>query len=219
MDMIIGASVGKPFSPKLSVGATFNLIYSQLESYSSFGAAIDFAGNYYDQEKELLVTFLVKNAGYQFKGFTSKNHDPLPVDLQLGISKKLAHAPFRFSLLLHDLNRWDLSYNDPTAKPTIDALTGDTIPVPTASFMDKLGRHFTFQTEILVSNNLHLRAALDLKKRQEMKLDTRPGASGFSLGMGLYFKKFSVDYGFGIVSRAGFQHMISLSTDLSMWRK
>jgi hypothetical protein len=219
MDLIIGASAGKSFSPKLSVGATLNLIYSQLESYSSFGAAVDFAGNYYDEEKEFLITLLVKNAGYQFKGYTSNKHDPLPVDLQLGISKKLAHAPFRFSLLLHDLNRWDLSYNDPNAQPTIDALTGDTIPVPKAGFMDKVGRHFTFQTEILVSKNLHLRAAFDLKKRQEMKLATRPGASGISLGLGLYFKKFSVDYGFVVVSRAGFQHMISLSTDLSMWRK
>lgn len=219
MDLIVGASVSKPFSPKLSIGATVNLLYSQLESYSSFGAAIDFAGNYYDEDKELLMTLLVKNAGYQFKGFTKKKHDPLPVNLQFGISKKLAHAPFRFSVLAHSLNRWDLSYVDPNAKPTIDALTGDTIAVPTAGFVEKVGRHLTFQTEVLISKNLHFRAAFDLQKRQELKLENRPGASGLSLGLGLYFKKFSVDYGFGIVSRAGYQHMISLSTDLSVWRK
>lgn len=219
MDMIVGASVAKPFSPRLSVGASINLIYSQLESYSSLGAALDFAGNYYNEEKEFLVTLLVKNAGYQFKGYTKQKHDPLPVDLQLGISKKLAHAPFRFSVVAHSLNRWDLSYVDPNAKPTIDALTGDTIPVPRAGFIEKVGRHFTFQTEVLISKNLHFRAAFDLQKRQEMKLENRPGASGFSFGLGLYFKRFSLDYGFGIVSRAGFQHMISLTTDLSLWRK
>lgn len=219
MDMIIGASVAKPFSPRLSVGATLNLIYSQLESYSALGASIDFAGNYYNEDKEVLMTVLVKNAGYQFKGYTQQKHDPLPVELQFGISKKLAHAPFRFSVLLHSLNRWDLSYNDPNAKPTIDALTGDTIPVPSTGLVEKIGRHFTFQTEILVSKNIHLRAAMDIQKRQEMKLEARPGASGFSLGLGMYFKKFSLDYGFGVVSRAGFQHMISLSTDLSLWRK
>jgi hypothetical protein len=219
MDFIIGASVSKPFSPRLSIGLTTNLIYSQLETYSSFGAAIDFAGNYYNEEKQFLATLLVKNAGYQFKGYTKKNHDPLPVDVQFGLSKKLKHAPFRFSVLIHDLNRWDLSYVDPNARPTIDALTGDTIPVPKASLIDKIGRHFTFQTEVLISKNLHFRAAFDLQKRQEMKLIERPGASGFSFGVGLYFKKFSFDYGFGIVSRAGYQHMISLTTNLQSWRK
>ncbi len=219
MDMILGASAAKPFSPKLSVGVSLNLIYSQLASYSSLGAAIDFAGNYYDDEKEFLATLMVKNAGYQFKGYTKGKNDPLPLDLQFAVSKKLAHAPFRFSLLAHNLNRWDLTYVDPNAKPTIDALTGDTIPVPTAGLIEKIGRHFTFQSEILVSKNLHLRAALDLQKRAEMKLAERPGASGFSFGVGLYFKKFSVDYGMGVVSRAGFQHMISLSTNLSEWRK
>lgn len=219
MDMIIGVSASKPFSPRLTIGATFNLIYSQLASYSSFGASLDFAGNYYNEEKQFLATLVVKNAGYQFKGYTEKKHDPLPVDVQFGVSKKLAHAPFRFSILAHSLNRWDLSYVDPNAKPTIDALTGDTIPVPKASFIDKLGRHFTLQTEVLLSKNIHFRAAMDIQKRQEMKLIERPGTSGFSLGLGLYFKKFSVDYGFAVVSRAGFQHMFTLTTNLSMWRK
>ncbi len=219
MDMILGASVAKPFSPRLNVGLTLNFIYSQLATFSSLGASIDFAGNYYNEEKGFLATVLVKNAGYQFKGYTKKTHDPLPLDLQFAVSKKLAHAPFRFSLLAHNLNRWDLSYNNPNAKPTIDALTGDTIPAPTAGIAEKIGRHFTFQTEVLISKNIHFRTAIDLQKRQELKLAERPGASGFSFGVGLYFKKFTVDYGFGVVSRAGFQHMISLSTDLSEWRK
>ncbi len=219
MDFIFGASVSRPFSPRLTVGATLNFIYSQLESYSSLGASIDMAGNYYNEEKEFLATVVVKNAGYQFKGYTAKKHDPLPVELQMAVSKKLKHAPFRFSLLGHNLNRWDLSYNDPTLKPTIDALTGDTIPVPKAGFVEKVGRHLTYQLEILISKNMHFRTAFDYQKRQEMKLIEKPGASGFSFGVGLYFKKFTVDYGFGVVSKAGYQHMISLSTDLSAWRK
>jgi hypothetical protein len=219
MDLILGASVAKPFSPKLSVGATFNLIYSQLETYSALGASIDMAGNYFNEENEFLATLLVKNAGYQFKGYTDNKHDPLPVEVQMAISKKLKHAPFRFSLLGHNLTKWDLSYVDPSAKPTVDALTGDTIPVPTASFVEKTARHLTYQLEILMSKNLHFRAAFDYQKRKEMKVLERPGLSGFSFGIGLYFKRFTVDYGFGVTSIAGYQHMLSLSTDLSIWRK
>ncbi len=219
MDFILGASVAKPFSPRLNVGATLNFIYSQLETYSAFGVSLDMAGNYYNEEKEFLATVLVKNAGYQFKGYTTDKHDPLPVELQMAISKKLKHAPFRFSLLAHNLTKWDLSYLDPSAKPTVDALTGDTIPVPTAGFVEKAARHLTYQLEVLMSKNIHFRTAFDFQRRQEMKVTERPGLSGFSFGLGLYFKRFTVDYGFGVVSRAGYQHMISLSTDLSAWRK
>jgi hypothetical protein len=219
MDFIFGASVAKQFSPKLSVGTTLNFIYSQLETYSAFGASLDLAGNYYNEEKEFLATVLVKNAGYQFKGYTENKHDPLPVELQMAFSKKLKHAPFRFSILAHHLNKWDLSYVDPSAKPTIDALTGDTIAVPRASFVEKTARHLTYQLEVLMSKNIHFRTAFDFQKRQEMKIVERPGLSGFSFGLGLYFKRFSVDYGFGVISKAGYQHMISLSTDLSTWRK
>ncbi|MFA7273528.1 MAG: type IX secretion system protein PorQ [Crocinitomicaceae bacterium] len=219
MDFVLGASVAKPFSPKLSIGASLNFIFSQLSSYSSIGASLDFAGNYYNEDKEFLATVLVKNAGYQFKGFTPGKHEPLPVELQMAFSKKLKHAPFRFSLLAHHLNKWDLSYVDPNAKPTIDALTGDSIPVPTANFIEKTARHLTYQLEVLISENLHVRTAFDFQKRQEMKLFDRPGVSGFSFGAGFYFKRFSVDYGFGVVSRAGYQHMLSLSTNLGQWRK
>jgi len=137
----------------------------------------------------------------------------------MAFSYKLNHAPFRFSLLAHHLNKWDITYNDPNLKPTIDQLTGDTIPVKYAGFGEKLARHFTYQVEILISKNIHLRGGFDYHRRQEMKLEERPGMAGFTMGLGLYFKKISIDYGFSIYSRAGFNNMLTLSTNLSHWRK
>jgi hypothetical protein len=219
MDIILGASVGKAFAPKWNVGMTFNLIYSQLEIYNSFGASIDFGVSYYNEEKLFGAAFIAKNAGFQFNGYSESNRDPLPAELQASVSKKLRYAPFRFSLLAHHLNRFDLSYNDPSAKPTIDALTGDTIPPATAGFVEKVAQHFTYQIEILLSDNFHIRTAFDYLKRQEMKLASRPGLSGFSFGVGMSFKRFTIDYGALIQSRAGSQHMISLSSNLDKWRK
>ena len=42
-ECIIGAGYGKQLNPRISVGTNVNIIYSQLESYSAFGAAIDLA--------------------------------------------------------------------------------------------------------------------------------------------------------------------------------
>ena len=219
MDFIIGASIGKSFAPNWSVGLGVNLLYSQLESYSSFGANIDMGVLYHNEEKLFSAGMVAKNAGIQFKGYTKSNRDPLPVEFQAAFTKKLRYAPFRFSLLAHHLNRFDLSYNDPTLQPTFDALTGDTIPVPRASIAEKIAQHFTYQVEILLTENFHLRTAFDYLKRQEMKLVSRPGLSGFSFGVGVAFKRFSIDYGALIHSRAGSQHMISLRSQLDKWRK
>lgn len=220
VEMIAGAGYGEQLNERLSVGANVYAIFSSMENYSSFGAAVDLAGTYYDKEKGFAATALVKNAGFQFNAYTeNSNRAPLPVEFQMAASYKLSHAPFRFSLLAHHLNQWDLSYNDPTLEPTIDKLTGDTIPVPRDNFAQKLGRHFTYQVETLISKNIHLRLGFDYHRRRELALAQRPGAAGFSVGLGLYFNKFRLDYGFLINSRAGYNNMITFSTQLDKWRK
>lgn len=218
-EYILGMGFGKQINPQISVGTTLNLIYSQLETYNSLGASIDIAGTYTHDKSNLLVTALVKNAGVQLNSYLSKTKSPLPVDFQLGVAHKLHHAPFRFSVVAHHLNKWNITYTDPNLKPTVNALTGDTIPVKQASFAQKLGSHFIFQCEILLSKNLHLRAAFDVHKRQDLKIAARPGMAGFSLGTGLNFKRFSLDYGLSIFSKAGFNNMITFTTNFDNWKK
>lgn len=218
-EMIAGTSIGRELNPRLSIGASLNLLYSQLEIYNSFGASVDIAGTYHHEDKGILVTVLAKNIGYQFDTYVKGNRAPLPTEIQAAVSYKVKHAPFRFTLLGHHLNKWDLTYNDPNLVPTVDQLTGDTIPVPTTGFFEKLGRHFSYQLEVLVTKNIDLRVGFDYQRRKELALESRPGISGFSCGLGLHFDKFSLDYGFMIYSRSGFNNMLTLSTDLSKWRK
>ena len=218
-EMIAGSSIGRELNPRLSIGANVNILYSQLESFYSLGASVDFSGTFYNEEKEFLVTVLAKNIGYQFKTYTTDTRNPLPVEVQLATSYKLPHAPFRISLLAHHLNTWDITYNDPNLQPTIDPLTGDVIPVERAGFGEKLARHFTYQLEVLLGKTFEIRAGFDYHRRKEMALAERPGVSGFSFGAGAKFKKFGLDYGFVVYSRAGYANMLTLSTNLSSWKK
>jgi hypothetical protein len=218
-ECIIGAGYGVQLNPRISVGGNFNLLYSQLEIYNAFGMSIDLAGTYTSKDEKLLVTALVKNAGIQLKNYVGKTKAPLPAEFQMAASYKLEHAPFRFSLLAHHLNTWDITYRDPNLTPTLDVLTGDTIPVKYAGFGEKLARHFSYQAEILASKTVQLRFGFDYHRRQEMKLEDRPGLSGFTFGLGLRFKKIRLDYGFSIFSRAGFNNMLTLSSYLSTWKK
>ncbi|MGV3631705.1 MAG: type IX secretion system protein PorQ [Bacteroidota bacterium] len=218
-DFIVSSGVSKQLNPLISVGANINLVYSQLESYSSFGVAADLAGIYELKEKNLVMTALVKNAGYQLKSYTKGNRAPLPAEFQFAIAHKVKHAPFRFTLLLHHLNKFDLTYVVPGQKPTIDALTGDTIPVQLPGIGEKIFRHLTYQVELIFSKNFHLRTAFDYHLRQEMKVAARPGISGFSFGIGMKFKRFSLDYGLVAYSAAGFNNQLTLNLNLGQFRK
>lgn len=218
-EMIAGAAIGKGINKRIHLGANLNVLYSQLETYNAFGASVDFAATYRIEEQNFLVTLLAKNIGYQFKSYTKGNRAPLPVEVQIATSYKVKHAPFRLTLLAHNLQKWDLTYDDPYAVPTIDVITQDTIPVKRAGFFEKLGHHFSYQLEILISKNIDLRAGFDYHRRKELALTERPGIAGFSFGVGLHFTKFRLDYGLIAYSVAGYTNMLTLTTNLSKWRK
>lgn len=218
-EMVAGAGIGKEINKRILLGANLNFLFSQMENYSSVGASVDFAATFRIEEKNFLVTLLGKNIGYQFKGYTKGVHHPLPLELQVATSYRVKHAPFRVTLLAHNLQKWDLTYNDPNLVPTVDPLTGDTIPVKRAGFFEKLGRHFSYQVEILAGKHIDIRVGFDYHRRKELGLGQRPGMAGFSFGFGVHFAKFRIDYGFIAYSAAGYGNMLTLSTDLSKWRK
>lgn len=218
-DFVLGGSLGRKLNPRISIGGSFNVIWSQLESYSSMGLSLDLSGMYQSEDERTTVTALVRNAGFQVKTYTEKNRAPLPIQPMMGLSHKLEHAPFALSLVAHHLNQWDLTYNDPNLKPTIDPLTGEEIPVPQAGFGEKLARHLIFQVEIVGGEFLRIRGAFDYQLRRQMLVQNRPGMGGFSFGVGLNFKRFTVDYGLKIFSSAGYNNLISLRTDFDKWKK
>lgn len=219
-DFVLGAGYGRQLNQKVSVGANFNFIYSQLESFSSLGIGIDLAGNIeLGNDNRTLITALIKNFGVQLKTYTDDNRESLRPDFQIGIAHKLAYAPFRFSLLSHSLNTWDLSYNDPNLEPTVDPFTQELVEPETAGFGEKIARHLTFQVEAILGEKIHLRTAFDYNKRRELRLESRPGIAGLSFGAGFYFQRFSIDYGFSIFSQAGYNNMLTLATDLNKWKR
>lgn len=209
-DFILGASASKLINERMSIGATLNFIYSQLDNYYSLGNSLDIGGQYFVPEKDFVIGGVVKNLGVQWKGYTS-DRAPLPIEVQLGVSKKLSHAPFRFSLTAQHLQQWDLSYVDPNAKDKIDLLTGDTIKVKRAGFFEKVARHALVQTEINLGKKVYLRVGLDVQRRMELRVANRPGLAGFSFGAAFHLKRFSLEYGWMIYSAAGSQHGLTFS--------
>jgi hypothetical protein len=219
MDFIISSGFGKSLNKQFRIGGQANLLYSQYARYAALGATVDFGAFYENIEKNQSATVLVRNVGYQFVPFLGKDKTAPPAEILMSFSHKLKHAPIRFTYLAHHLNRWDITYTDPSIKGTVDPLTGDSILPKKSNTFQKVMHHFTPQIEILLSKNLHLRFAYDYHRRNELVVENRPGLAGFSFGIGAYFKRFSLDYGFSGYSVAGSMHGVSLSTNFDLWRK
>jgi hypothetical protein len=218
-DFIVSTGYGRKIRERINIGVQASLLYSQYASYYSLGLGVDFAATYENKDNQTLFTLLVKNVGSQFKGFISNSKTMLPAEIQMAFSHKLAHAPIRFSYLAHHLNYWDISYQSQSNSGKIDPLTGDSIKIVNANTIQKIAHHFTPQVEFLLSKNLHIRLAFDYHRREEYKLINRPAMAGFSFGLGMYFKRFSLDYGIKIYSAAGYLNGITLTTNPANWKK
>jgi len=218
-DYVIGVGTSYAIDSNFRVGANFSLMLSQLDRYVALGASLDIAASYYIPKANLLLTLVGKNAGVELKDYTNNKRSPLPLDLQFGISHRLKHAPFRFSMVYHHIQKWNLSYFDPNTPPIYDPLTNDSIFAKPDEFGKKLAQHLTFQAEILLGRIFQIRAAFDLYRRSLLKVPNRGGIGGFSFGLGLYFKQFSIDYGINFYSVAGMQNMFTISTNFDKWKK
>jgi hypothetical protein len=219
LDYSVGMLYSKEFNPVISLGFGLNVLGSHLETYSAYAISSSFSAVYKHPNNLFSAALVTKGIGASFKQYTSNQKMSLPIDVQASISYKLKHAPFRFSLLAKQLNKWDIVYQDPNQKPTYDALTGDTIAVNTPGFMEKLANHLNLQVELIASKSLHFRTGFDFHRQQQLRVFNRPGLAGFSFGVGIYLKKVRLDYGVLIYSKAGQNHAVGISTNLSDWKR
>jgi hypothetical protein len=211
----INTGFARKIDTLFNVGVNLKTIFSNLETYNSFGMALDLGASYMSKDKLFEASILVKNFGYQFKSYTTGNRESLPTELQFGLSKKLKHVPLRFSLVATNLQQPNLTYNDP-AKPeqSIDPITGDTV-INKIGIGNKIMRHAIFGAEFNISKSIAFRIGYNYQRRQELKVDTRLGTVGISWGLGIKIYKFSISYARSAYHLAGSPNQVTLSAKLS----
>ena len=138
------------------------------------------------------------------------------------MSQKLRHIPVRFSEILTHLERWDLTYIDPSDPANQqDPITGETkTKTGAAKIADQAMRHIVLGAELTIARTLSIRLGYNYERRQELKLYNKAGLAGFSLGFGVHVKMFNISY-----TRATFQagspnpNYITLSVNLQEFSK
>lgn len=220
-DLALSLGWGRQLDSLFSIGANFKMIYSGLEDYQSFGVAVDIAGSYHNPKKQFTASLVARNIGSQLKPYRSGNYERLPFEINLGISQKLKHLPFRYSILFTNLQKWDLTYGDPNdPDQQIDPITGEVNEKDGFSeFADKAMRHVVIGGEFIPSRFFSIRLGYNYQRRQEMGVYSKMGMVGFSWGLAVKVSKFQIEYSRATYHLNGSPNYITIRTNLSEFGK
>ena len=209
---------GKQIDSMFSVGANLKPIYSSLYLYSSAGIAFDFSGTYNNKDKGFTASIVIKNVGTQLSPYVEGGEkEPIPFEIQAGISKRLMHVPFRISLDVVQLQNWNLSYNDSIVDTNNDPNLTDEEKAEQnkTSLLNETFKHFVVGGEFVPSKSFMLRFGFNLRRRSELAHEAKPGLIGFSWGVGFRIKKFHISYGSAKYHLAGPSNYFTVTTNLS----
>jgi hypothetical protein len=223
-ELSLQAGIAKSLNERMSGGILLQYIQSSLETYTSTGLMLDAGITYKSEDGFNHYALVLRGMGFQFSTYYEGDEPgKMPVDLQLGFSKRLQHVPFRLSILVHDINRWNLRYTSPLEETTTLGF-GEDMPKQKSSFadgVDNLFRHFIFGGEILIgkNENVMLRFAYNHQRHQELSVVNLRSLAGFSGGVGINFKAFVLDYGFAVYHQAGSSKHLGIRVPLSSMKE
>jgi len=210
---------GRQLDSSFSIGANLKLIYSSLESYHSFGMGVDVAGSYNSPNRLFTASLIARDIGRQITTYYGENAKALPFELQAGISNRLKHLPFRYSILYNHIEKWDLNYDDPSENNT-DPITGEVIKKNGfENFADNFMRHIVIGAELFIGKNISLRGGYNYGRRQELKVVSKTAMVGFSWGLAFRISKFYFSYARSTYHLSGSPNYITVTTNLSDFRR
>ena len=206
---------GRQLTPHWSIGANVKFAGIQYESFKTFALAVDVAGGY-RTDNGWMFSLTARNIGYELYSNFAGDRNKLPFRMSAGVSKKLEHVPFLFSIVYENIQKWDLTYDDPLdLEGNYDPISGTTKEKSSAAkFADNLMRHIVFGGEIYIGKNLVLRAAYNYGMRQNLQTPTKKGMCGFSYGVGVNIWKLSINYSRSEMHIYGSPNYITIATNL-----
>jgi hypothetical protein len=167
-DIAVAGTFAYLLSNRWSGGVTLRFVSSSIAGYNSIGIASDLGLNYFDEERGWSISAVAKNLGGQVKAYQDE-YEKIPLDLLIGVSKRLNAAPIRFSATFSRLNRWDTSFI----------------------------QHVALGVDVFIGESIYIAGGYNFRRRDEMKVSDGDGSSshgaGLSVGAGLSLKRFKLN--------------------------
>jgi hypothetical protein len=197
-------------STNLFVGANAKLISSTLESYNSFGGAVDLGAIYIDETNDVNWALVVRNIGTQFTTYNGTN-EKLPLEIVAGVSQELENVPVRWHLTLENLQQWNISFTNPNQSQI--SLDGSSTDEKVSVFGNAL-RHIIFGVELFPKKSFNLRLGYNFRRAEELLILEQRNFSGISVGFGLKFNKLKFNYSYSRYTLAANTSLFGLTVNL-----
>lgn len=213
----LNLSFAKALDSLFSIGASVKGVYSDLDLYSSSGILADLAAKYLSKDKTYCAAISIRNIGRQITTYNDAAKEKMPFQIDIAETKRLPNAPFRLGFVYQNLEKFDITYEDPNI-PDTDPLTGEAND-KSVSFSEKLIRHVILNAEILLGKNFNIRLAYNFKRRAELHIENKRGLVGMSAGFGIKISKFYIDYARAVYHLDGASNQFSIGFKLADFKK
>jgi len=187
-----------------TIGINLKPVLSHLEEYTSFGFAIDAGASWHNVSNNTSAGILIRNAGYQITTYAGEPRQKLPFEILAGISHRLAYAPFRFSLTLRHLQKYDISHEYSETGIT------EQKDEESINFLDNMFRHILPGAELIPHKNFYFSAGYNFQRRQELHTSSGSSAAGLTWGFGIKTTWLDIELGSAIYHLAGASTNVSL---------
>lgn len=176
----------------LLLGGAAKFIRFQIDNFTSTALALDLGMIYMIPSQQLTIGLAVFNWGTTTSAFI-ETKDDLPLNYQIGISKKLAHLPLTYSISLAKFSDDDF-----------DVHVGGIDDIQINGIDLRLGGEF------ILTEQLFLRLGYSTVG-QDQKVDTgKDRLAGVSLGLGFKANSINVDYSFSSFGEVGSLNRVTL---------
>lgn len=193
-DVALTVGAARTYAENWQYGVNAHLIYSSLDDVSASALAADVGVLYRLPDQQLTLSAAVTNLGVTLNSFGATK-DELPMDVRIGLTKRLRYLPLLVSVMgynLHDMDRLS----------------------ETASTLDDVLAHLALGGEFQFGSAFNVRVGYNHRRHEELKTKSRLDLAGFGMGFGLKITRFNFDYAYNSWSENGGLHQLTVRTVL-----
>ena len=180
----LSVGIGRSFQA-IRYGLLLNLLFSRIEQYHAGALSVE-AGMQYTPDQATTVSASIHHIGWVFNSLGS-TRDRLPLDIRIGIARRLQHLPLHIGLTAYNLNNFSGTEQ---------------------AFL----RHLVWSGEFVFSPAFQIRVGYNFRRHEDLKTKSRLDFAGVSAGFGLRIHRFTLDYAFNSWSSTGSLHFFTLRT-------
>lgn len=191
-------------------GGNLKLITSKLEQYSSFGVATDLGLLYVNDGIDFNAALVVRNFGTQITTYAGQN-EPLPFEVDFGMSQRLENVPIRWHVTLENLQEWPIARPNP-ARETSDL--GGNQSSEKIGFLGQVIRHTILGAELFPEKGFNIRLGYNFRRGEELRINEQRNFSGISAGFSIKLNKMRFSYTHAKYTSAANSNFFGLQIDL-----